>query len=144
MEIKAQFKAKEAIFKEGDSADKLFIIESGEVICLKASKDRLIPIFVAKKGDIIGENAMAGDGFYGHSAIAVQDVSVIHIPALNLKEALEKGPVWLSELSRVMISRFQSTASLVAENRVIHNTVIAEENFPSDLEVEYKKILNLN
>jgi CRP-like cAMP-binding protein len=46
------------VFREGDDASKLYIIKSGEVICLKSSQGRLIPVFLAKANDIIGESAI--------------------------------------------------------------------------------------
>ena len=141
MDSKITIQDKELIFREGDEANRLYLLESGEVMCLKASKDRLIPIFVAGKGDIIGENAMVHGSVYGYTTIATHHTVLIPIESANLKDVLEKGPVWLSELASVMINRFQSTANLIAENRVIHSSIVSEEQFPSALEVEFKKII---
>lgn len=134
--------AKTLLFKEGAKANTLYLVKKGEVICLKAAKDRLIPVFMAKENDIVGESAMVPDLTYTYSAIAYTKVELIEIPASNFKEVFNLSPDWLLSLTTTMISRFQSTANLVAENRLIHPLIINEDKFPSTLEVEYKRIIN--
>jgi CRP-like cAMP-binding protein len=118
------------------------IIKSGEVVCLKSSKERLIPVFLAKGQDIIGESAMLSGAPYTYSAIAISRVEVISIPSKDFNQALGAAPEWITDLTTTMVSRFQSTASLVAENRVLHPSILSEEEFTPSLEIEYKKILS--
>jgi CRP-like cAMP-binding protein len=54
MEDKVTFNSRSVLFKEGADAAKLYIVKSGEVLCLKASQDRIIPVFLAQKGDVLG------------------------------------------------------------------------------------------
>lgn len=136
------FDAKTVLFREGDDASHLMIIKNGEVLCLKASKERLIPVFMAKGQDIIGESAMLSGAPYTYSAIALSRVEVILIPNKDFNQALSSAPEWLTDLTTTMVSRFQSTASLVAENRVLHPSILSEEEFPPSLEIEYKKLLS--
>lgn len=136
------FSPKSVLFREGDDASKLMIIKSGEVLCLKSSKDRLIPVFVAKEQDIVGESAMLEGAPYTYSAIALTPVEVISVNNSDFTQALKVAPQWLLDLALTMVARFQSTAGFVAENRVLHPTILGEENFPPSLEIEYKKILN--
>ena len=134
--------AKKLLFKEGQAAKKLYLIKSGEVLCLKSSNDRLIPVFRAQAQDIIGENAMINGSVYSYSAIATERSQLIEISADNFSQILKDAPEWLVDLTNTMISRFQQTASLIAENRAIHPSIVSEEHFPSSLEVEFKKLLN--
>ncbi len=136
------FQPKTVLFREGDDASRLMIIKSGEVLCLKASKERLIPVFLAKGQDIIGESAMLDGAPYTYSAIALSQVEVITVPNNDFRQALGVAPKWLIDLTLTMVSRFQSTAGLVAENRVLHPSILSEEEFTPSLEVEYKKLLN--
>lgn len=129
------------VFKEEDLASKLFIIKEGEVLCLKQSKDRLIPVFLAQKGDILGEAAILADGHHTYSAITLTRVDLVEIPASSFTDAMKHSPEWLRGLTSTMVSRFQSTANLIAENRIIHSSVITEDRFPSQLEIEFKKLL---
>lgn len=130
------------VFKEGTPANKLYLVKRGEVLCLKASKDRLIPVFMARSGDILGENAMIADLDYTYSAVTNSAVELVEIPSTNFTEVLNSSPDWLVELTTTMISRFQSTASLIAENRLIHPSIIGEDEFTNEMEIEFRKLLS--
>lgn len=133
---------KTVLFREGDIATNMMIIKSGEALCLKASKERLIPVFMAKEKDIIGESAMLKGAPYTYSVITVSRVEVITIPFIDFEQALASAPEWLSDLATTMVSRFQSTAGLIAENRVLHPSILSEEEYTPSLEIEYKKLLS--
>lgn len=136
------FSPKSVIFREGDDASELIIIKSGEVLCLKIFKDRIIPVYKAKEQDIIGESAMLSGAPYTYSAIALTNVEVIKVPNKDLRDAFDAAPQWLTDLSLTMVSRFQNTAGLVAENRVLHPSIISEEEYTSSLEIEFKNLLS--
>lgn len=139
---KVSFPVKSVIFKEGALASKLYIIKQGEVLCLKSSRDRLIPVFLAKTGDIIGESAMIENLPYTYSAISLGDTEVMEIPSENFQMVFNQGPEWLVDLTTTMISRFQNTSALIAENRMVHPSIIEEDRFPSQTEIEFKKLLS--
>lgn len=133
---------KTVIFREGEDASKLYLVKSGEILCLKASKERLIPVFVAKNQDIVGESAMLSGAPYTYSAITLSQVELIAIPNRDFRKVLDVAPQWLVDLTLTMVSRFQSTSGLVAENRILHSSIIGEEEFPPSLEIEYRKLLS--
>ncbi len=133
---------KKLIFKEGETATKLYMVKSGEVICLKQSKDRLVPIFTAKENDIIGENAMVSGSNYSYSAVTNSMVELIEIPASHFSTVFREAPEWLVELTTTMLNRFQHTANLIAENRIIHPSLVQEDKFTSEFEIECKKMLS--
>jgi CRP-like cAMP-binding protein len=136
------YMSKMIIFKEGEPAKDLFLVKSGKVICLKSSKDRLIPVFLATEQDIIGESAMTSNGLYSYSAVTMSTSELIPIPSSDFKSINAKAPSWMVDLMKTMIERFQNTANVIAENRVLHKSILSEENFPSSLEIELKKLLN--
>ena len=142
MSNEVKLDARQVLFKEGQLADTLYLIKSGEILCLKSSKDRLIPVFHAKAEDIVGESAMIKGSSYGYSAISMGRVEMVKIPAANFNKVLKDSPSWLVDLTSTMISRFQNTANLSADNRAKHPAILSEEDFPSSLEVEFKKLLN--
>ncbi len=132
----------EVLFKEGDVARSLYIVKRGTVLCLKRSKDRLIPVFRAEAGDVVGENAILGENPYGYSAVTITSAELIEIGAANFKEILKKSPDWLVGLTSTMVQRFEKTANLVAENRVFNESILSEEEFSSSVENTFKKMLN--
>lgn len=135
------FNTHTVLFREGDAADKLFIVKTGQVLCLKASKDRLIPVFVAKAQDILGESALLRDAPYTYSAISLTQVELECIENNKFTKVLSEAPQWMMDLTLTMIARFQATAGLVADNRIVHHSVLSEEDFPPTLENELKKLL---
>jgi CRP-like cAMP-binding protein len=131
------------VFREGDTANKLYIVKSGEVLCLKYSKDRLIPVFMAKEGDIIGESAMIPDIVYTYSAVSMAGYTeLVEVTSSNFKQVFNQAPEWITELATTMIARFQNTSILIAENRMIHPSIIGEDQFTSQLEIEFKNLLS--
>jgi len=132
----------EVLFKEGDVARSLYIVKRGTVICLKRSKDRLIPVFRAEAGDVVGENAILGNSPYGYSAITVTNAELIEIGSSSFSQILKQSPEWLVGLTSTMVQRFENTANLVAENRVFNETILSEEEFPTSVENHFKKMLN--
>lgn len=137
--IQLGFKA--VVFKEGAKANKLYIVKNGEVLCLKSSKDRLIPVFLAKEGDIIGESAMVQDLVYTYSAITMSQVELLEVTSFSFKQVFQKAPDWITDLTTTMISRFQNTSNLIAENRMVHSSIIDETKFTSQVEIDFKKLL---
>ena len=132
----------EVLFKEGESAKALYIIKRGTVICLKRSKDRLIPVFRAEAGDVVGENAILGNNPYGYSAVTITTAELVEITTSNFKEILKNSPDWLVGLTATMVQRFENTAHLVAENRVMNDAIMSEEEFTSSVENQFKKMLS--
>lgn len=139
---KANFGFRAVIFKEGAKANKLYIVKAGEVLCLKSSKDRLIPVFLAKEGDIIGESAMIQDLVYTYSAISMANTELVEVTSFSFKQVFSKSPEWIQNLMTTMISRFQNTSTLIAENRIVHQSIISDDVFTSQTEIEFKKLLS--
>lgn len=133
---------KSVLFREGEKATKLYLLKSGEVLCLKSSKGRLIPVFSARAGDIVGESSMIAKSYYTYSAITLDRTELIEIPAETFEEILTSAPEWVGDLASNMIDRFHKTSNLVAENRLVHSSIISEEAFTSAVEIEFKNLLS--
>lgn len=142
MESRVNKGTHEVVFKEGETAKALYIIKRGTVVCLKHSKDRLIPVFRAEAGDVVGENAILGDKPYGYSAVTLTTAELIEITTVNFTQILKKSPDWLRGLTATMVQRFEHTANLVAENRVFNESILSEEEFSSSVENRFKKMLS--
>jgi CRP-like cAMP-binding protein len=137
-----RFGVRAIIFKEGTKANRLFVIKAGEVLCLKSHKDRLIPVFLAKEGDIIGEAAMIDGLEYTYSAISMGATELVEVTSFSFKQAFSKAPDWILSLTATMIERLRNTSNLIAENRIIHSLVVSDEFYTPQLENEFKKLLS--
>ena len=129
------------IFKEGTEAEFIYVVEQGEVICLKLVKDRLLPVHVARRGDIIGESAIIENTPYTYTAITRSNVVLVKIPKSKFKEVLSFAPKWLTDLTKTLIQRFNTTSELIVGNKVLHPLIVPEEDYSSREEIEYKKLL---
>jgi CRP-like cAMP-binding protein len=133
---------KKVLFKEGEPAKELLLIKSGHILCLKKSKDRLIPILIAKDQDIVGESAILEDKTYQYSAISLGHVETISISRAQFLDAFKKSPTWIKQLSELMVQRYSNTSSMIAENRIMSPLILADEEFTAEIEVELKKMIN--
>ena len=129
------------VFKEGSKANKLFIVKTGEVLCLKFSNDRLIPIFLAKEGDVLGESAILENVVHTYSAICMGPVELVEVSSFSFRQVMNKAPDWMHNLMATMIVRFQDIGNLISENRIVHTKIISEDYYNPKLENEFKKLL---
>jgi CRP-like cAMP-binding protein len=129
------------VFKEGSKANKLFIVKTGEVLCLKFSNDRLIPIFLAKEGDVLGESAILENVVHTYSAICMGPVELVEVSSFSFRQVMTKAPDWMHNLMATMIVRFQDIGNLISENRIVHTKIISEDYYNPKLENEFKKLL---
>jgi CRP-like cAMP-binding protein len=79
------FRAGEVIFREGDDPrDEAFLLHAGRVEIRKkvGDEDRLIRVFV--KGELLGELGLFGGSPRSATAVAVEAVTLVVIPAKRL------------------------------------------------------------
>lgn len=97
-----KFKRGEFIFKEGDKADHIYLVQSGRVaICVVRPSSR-IEIFVATKGAILGEQALYGMSKHVLSAEALNDVTVLEVPLAIAKPQVDATNGFLKTLLKSM------------------------------------------
>jgi CRP-like cAMP-binding protein len=141
MQLVNSYKPKQVLFKADQPASETFNLQSGEVLCLKYFKGRLTPIYLAKSGDSIGEQAMIAGSNYSYYAITLSNVEAQTVPTSVFTDDFDNSHSWLKDLIETMIKRFEHTASLIAENRVESNNIL--ESYSPTMEIEFKKLLGL-
>jgi CRP-like cAMP-binding protein len=148
MQISSPFKAKQVLFKEGQPANTVYVVKSGEVLCLKQSQGRLIPVFKACAGDTVGEQAMLEGETYNYYAVTLTYCELETTGTSKFTADFKKSAAWLRELVKTMVDRFEHTADLVSENRIISTDILSasvytEEVFTPQMENELKKLLGV-
>ena len=126
------------LFKEGDKANKVFIVKSGEVLCMKFAKDRLFPIFLAKEGDIIGESAILSQNYYSYSAISLSFAELVSVNSFSFKQIFSSAPNWMHNMMTTMLARLDFTSNLISENRIYQDSIIGLDRFSEQIEIEFK------
>src|SRR6476661_9059838 len=96
------FAAKESLFREGDAANGIFIVISGEVRVVRASRGRRHVFHTERRGGTLGEAPFFDHDPYPATAIAWTNVEVLYIDRDGLSRALRASPdVALFFLSRL-------------------------------------------
>ena len=135
------YKKDQIIFKEGDKPQKLYIVKSGKIICLKKSKERLIPINVISDKSLIGEEALILGEPHTYSSIAMEETAVIEVPAKTITAVIKVAPPWLAGLLKTLSDRINETSSIVSDHRIIHADLSGGQELTPQEENRLKKLL---
>ena len=80
------------LFKAGDRADFLYVIEEGRVR-LSAGERGIVTRIVENQGDALGWSSLVGRDAYSSSAECLTDARLVKIPKDKLNEIFERHPV---------------------------------------------------
>lgn len=95
------------IFREEDSRDNAYIIESGMVEISTTKQGRSIPLVRLGSGEVFGETALLGEGPRSATAIAIEDTEVFTIsPALLRTRIMDMDPL-VGLLMSLLVNRYR-------------------------------------
>ncbi len=80
------------LFKAGDPADFLYVIEEGRVR-LSAGERGIFTQIVENEGDALGWSSLVGRNVYSSSAECLTDARLVKIPKERLEEIFDRYPV---------------------------------------------------
>ena len=103
----------EALFDEGDPADRAFVIEEGEIEIIKWTGTRPTLLIVRRQSEVIGEMALLHESRRTASARARAEAKVIAIPRHAIDDLLEASPGALRALFEVLLNRWMATQDAV-------------------------------
>lgn len=109
-----RFDADQTIFKQGDNADHLYIIENGLVdIIFKPSDGPALQVSRLSRGGVFGWSSALGRDSYTSSAQAVMDLEAYRFSGQELRTLCEGHPetgvVLLDRLALAIAKRLEST-----------------------------------
>ena len=99
-------KAGEVIFREGDEAQQLFVIKSGEVV-IQAGNRRLAEL---STNHIFGEMALIDDAPRSATAVAKTDVELVPISEKQFLFLVSQTPYFALKVMRVLARRLRATS----------------------------------
>ena len=108
------FKAGETIFREGDPATELFVVESGTVEIRLG--DRVVDT-VSGHG-IFGELALIDGGIRSATAFAATDVRVVPVDEPQFLFLVRHTPYFALNIMRVMVQRLRAVREIKAATTV--------------------------
>jgi len=113
--IPMSLRAGDFLIVEGDQADDLFVVVSGEFDVTKRSGTSEIPLARVGPGAIQGELAALERGKRTASVRAVSEAEVLRIPYLAVRDLLSGGPDAALGIIRTVIGRLRGMESTVRQ-----------------------------
>ena len=101
------FKKGESLFKEGEKALNVYLIQSGSVNLFLTRQKQTIELCILGSTQIAGEHGLSGVMTHPHSAVAVAEVKVIELPVEAIKAQIETGSQLMKFLSRSMSDKLK-------------------------------------
>lgn len=105
-----RFRRGEHIYRQGDPADGLYMIEKGQVQVEQSDAEGLTPLATLGEGEIFGEGALLLDEPRGASVWAVTDVDLWLLRRDDFEDLLLQYPSLALNLSRVLEQRLRQTS----------------------------------
>ncbi len=120
--MQTQFKAGELIFREGDPANRFYLILSGRVVLESSRKDRpAVRIQTIGAGDVLGWSWLFPPYYWHFDARALEETTAIFFYGTRLREACENdhdlGYELMKRMTSVMLQRLQATRRQLIEGR---------------------------
>ncbi len=99
-------KAGEIIFKEGDRAEELFVIKSGQVE-IRIGNRKLSEL---RANSIFGEMALIDDAPRSATAVAITDVELVPVSEKQFLFLVSQTPFFALKVMRVLARRLRATS----------------------------------
>jgi CRP/FNR family transcriptional regulator, cyclic AMP receptor protein len=115
------FKAGEDLFAEGDKGNEMFILQEGEVAVLKKMEEGVVQLAKLEKGAIIGEMALLDDMPRSATIRVLKPARVTVINRLTFNSILEKCPLWLRSIVKIVSSRLRDANTRVGKSLLRDN-----------------------
>ncbi|CAN5401696.1 hypothetical protein BH10BDE1_BH10BDE1_20090 [soil metagenome] len=94
----------EVIFKEGEKATVLYLIQSGQV-SLQITRGKPIELFSVGANQVVGDHVLAGTMTNPHSAVALVETKILELPLEAVKTQLEGASQIVKLLSKSLMDR---------------------------------------
>ena len=102
MGSEARFKKGEKLFSEGDSIDKVYVIQTGRVKIYIERSGQQVELDEISVSGIVGDQAVFFNPKMNVTAVAVAETRALEVPIELLKKQAEKAPAALKILTRSM------------------------------------------
>jgi len=101
-----EYRNKQDVYLQGDSADAMFIIQSGNVkLTVKSAAGKNAVIAILGRGDTFGEGCMASRSRRKASATTVQPSTIVRVRKGTLVRFIHKNPAFAIHFISYLLSR---------------------------------------
>ena len=109
-----QVNSKRVLFRQGQSPDRLFLLQSGEVILTSKLPDKTVLGFRAVPGSLIGLPAVAGNHPYSMTATVARQSTLHSIPLAIFREIVGRNPRLSFRVLEILAAEVRSARLLIS------------------------------
>jgi len=106
----------EVLFEEGTTGRELYIIQEGDLGVYKDTSEGPVELAVIGKGGIIGEMSLLDKQPRSATIKAVSKSQVAIVNEKVFQAALEKAPMWLTSIVKIVVSRLRDANKRVDQS----------------------------
>ena len=103
----------EVLFREGDTAESVFIVKSGELVAIKKNNENEVILGSIRPGEFVGEMAHINNENRTATVRATTDCELIEIPNGTLDLVLFSKPIWARALVATLSKRLKLSNNLL-------------------------------
>lgn len=101
-----EYRNKQVVFSQGDTADAVFFIESGRVkLTVVSTRGKEAVIGVLERGSFFGEGCLAGQPLRMSTASAIQPSSIMRVAKTTMVRLLHREPEFAELFTAYLLSR---------------------------------------
>lgn len=100
-------KAGEVLFREGEKADRAFLVKSGKLQASRAVNGQLVVLGEMVPGEFVGEMAHITEEPRGADVKALVDTELVEIPCGTLDQLIFSKPTWTKALLKTLCRRLR-------------------------------------
>lgn len=100
---------KEQLIRDGDRADFVYILKSGELKAYKQDGDKEVILGTVKPGEFVGEMAYINGEARSANVVSLTDCELIEIPSGSLDAVLFSKPAWSKALLKTLSKRLKNS-----------------------------------
>jgi len=110
-----QYERDSIIFKEGEPGTEMFIIQKGEVMIIKKSKEQDFVLAILKNGDFFGEMALFTDSDRVATAIASTDSLILKIDKTSFDYMIQSNIPFATRMIKMLCERLYKADQKISE-----------------------------
>jgi signal transduction histidine kinase/predicted CoA-binding protein len=116
MIVEVQLPAGEMLFREGESGERAYVIEQGQIEIVKASAGREVLLAVREPGDVIGEAALLEEAPRMAGARARGDSKLLVIDKAQLDELVRTSATAARTMFFTVLARWRATGTMLRQS----------------------------
>lgn len=122
-----QFHEGDAVFREGEPGDTMYVVVTGQVRIVKKGTKEPIVLATLQEGAFFGEMAIVGHTERTATALAATDTTVIPIHASELEVLLKQRPELGAKMMRTLVRRLIRTSNQVVDEKAKNALFYSDE-----------------